>query len=153
MINMTSKYNLLILAFIGGVFLAMQGGLNTRLGILLKNPVLASLVAFFSSTVFALIFVLFNFKAIPTILQIREIPFYLWFTGGFFSVLGISLYYYTIPKLGISTMISIGLFGQLIFAVIAGNYGWLNLPLEPITLKKIIGISSMIIGVLLINIK
>ncbi|PKH53010.1 EamA-like transporter family protein [Tenacibaculum sp. Bg11-29] len=150
---MTSKYNLLILAFIGGVFLAMQGGLNTRLGILLKNPVLASLVAFFSSTVFALIFVLFNFKAIPTILQIREIPFYLWFTGGFFSVLGISLYYYTIPKLGISTMISIGLFGQLIFAVIAGNYGWLNLPLEPITLKKIIGISSMIIGVLLINIK
>jgi transporter family-2 protein len=50
-------------------------------------------------------------------------------------------------------MISIGLFGQLIFAVIAGNYGWLNLPLEPITLKKTIGISSMIIGILLINIK
>ncbi|WBX75779.1 DMT family transporter [Tenacibaculum ovolyticum] len=150
---MANKYILLILAFIGGVFLAMQGGLNTRLGILLKNPVLASLIAFFGSTVFALIFVLFNFKAIPSISQIKEIPFYLWFTGGFFSVLGISLYYYTIPKLGISTMISIGLFGQLIFAVIAGNYGWLNLPLEPITLKKTIGISSMIIGILLINIK
>ncbi|WCO02292.1 DMT family transporter [Psychroserpens ponticola] len=144
---------LIIFAFIGGVFLAMQGGLNAQLGVLLRNPLLASLVAFFCSTVFALVFVLLNFKSLPTISQIKEIPFYLWFTGGFFSVFGISLYYYTIPKLGISTMISIGLCGQLIFAVIAGNYGWLNSPLEPITLKKTIGISSMILGIILINIK
>lgn len=150
---MITNYGVLILAFIGGVFLAIQGGLNAQLGVLLKNPILASLIAFFSSTIFALVFVLFNFKSVPTISQIKGVPFYLWFTGGLFSVIGISLYYYTIPKLGISTMISIGLCGQLIFAVIAGNYGWLNLPLEPITLKKIIGISSMIIGILLINIK
>lgn len=150
---MITNYGVLILAFIGGVFLAIQGGLNAQLGVLLKNPILASLIAFFSSTLFALVFVLFNFKSVPTISQIKGVPFYLWFTGGLFSVIGISLYYYTIPKLGISTMISIGLCGQLIFAVIAGNYGWLNLPLEPITLKKIIGISSMIIGILLINIK
>lgn len=148
-----NNYGLLILAFIGGVFLALQGGLNAQLGVLLRNPLLASLVAFFSSTIFALIFVLFNFKSLPTNFQIKTIPFYLWFTGGFFSVLGISLYYYTIPKLGISTMISIGLCGQLIFAVIAGSYGWLNLPLEPITLKKTIGISSMVLGIVLINIK
>ncbi len=148
-----NNFGLLFLAFIGGVFLAMQGGLNAQLGVLLRNPILASLIAFFSSTIFALVFVLFNFKSLPTILQIKEIPFYLWFTGGFFSVIGISLYYYTIPKLGISTMISIGLCGQLIFALIAGNYGWLNLPLEPITIKKTIGISFMILGIGLINFK
>ena len=148
-----NNYGILVLAFIGGVFLAIQGGLNTQLGVLLRNPLLASLIAFFSSTLFALVFVFFNFKSLPTIIQIKEVPFYLWFTGGFFSVIGISLYYYTIPKLGISTMISIGLCGQLIFAVIAGSYGWLNLPLEPITLKKAIGMLSMILGIILTNIK
>jgi len=148
-----NNYYIFVLAFIGGVFLAIQGGLNAQLGVLLRNPLLASLIAFFSSTLFALVFVLFNFKSLPTIIQVKEVPFYLWFTGGFFSVIGISLYYYTIPKLGISTMISIGLCGQLIFAVIAGNYGWLNLPLEPITLKKTIGTASMILGIVLINIK
>lgn len=148
-----SNYLLLVLAFVGGVFLALQGGLNAQLGVLLKNPLLASLIAFISSTLFALIFVLINFKSLPSLLHTKEIPFYLWFTGGFFSVVGISLYYYTIPKLGISTMISIGLCGQLVFAVIAGNYGWLNLPSEPITLKKTIGVSSMVIGIILINIK
>ncbi|WP_420572184.1 DMT family transporter [Kordia sp.] len=148
-----NHYGVFVLAFLGGVFLAMQGGLNAQLGTFLKNPLLASFVAFFCSTLFAFIFILISFKSLPTTLQLKEIPFYLWFSGGLFSVIGISLYYYTIPKLGISTMISIGLSGQLIFAVVAGNYGWLNLPLEPITFKRIIGTIAMISGAILINIK
>ncbi|MDD7885245.1 DMT family transporter [Flavivirga sp. 57AJ16] len=148
-----NNYIVLFLAFIGGVFLAVQGGLNAQLGVLLKNPLLASLIAFLSSAIFALFFFVINLKSLPTALQIKEVPFYLWFLGGFFSVLGISLYYYTIPKLGISTMISLGLCGQLIFAVIAGNYGWLNLPIEPITVKRILGMLSMVLGITLINFK
>ncbi|WP_103068987.1 DMT family transporter [Aquimarina sediminis] len=148
-----NQYVLSGLAIIGGMFLAAQGGLNSNLGVLLKNPLLASVVAFFCSTVFALIFVLFSSKNSPNWLEIKQIPVYLWFTGGLFSVLGISLYYYTIPKLGISTMISLGLFGQLIFSVIAGHFGWLNLPTEPITIKRTIGLITMMVGILLINIK
>ncbi|NGP87119.1 DMT family transporter [Fodinibius halophilus] len=144
---------LLSLAFIGGVFLAIQGALNAHLGVLLKNPLLASVVAFFSSTVFAIGFALASIEQLPKLANLSNIPWYLWFTGGFFSVLGISLYYYTIPKLGVSTMISLGLCGQLIFAVIAGHFGWLNLPVEPITVKRVIGVVSMIIGILLIQLK
>ncbi|MDO6782459.1 DMT family transporter, partial [Marinovum sp. 1_MG-2023] len=65
----------------------------------------------------------------------------------------ISLYYYTIPKLGISTMISFGLFGQLTFSIIAGHFGWLNLPLEPLTFKRLLGFFVMMFGIILINIK
>ncbi len=148
-----NSYILITLAFVGGVFLALQGGLNAQLGVLLNSPLLASLVAFTSSMLFALVFVLLSYKSIPLVIQVKEVPWYLWFSGGLFSVIGISLYYYTIPKLGISTMISIGLCGQLIFSVIAGNYGWLNLPSEPLTIKKTIGVSSMVIGILLVNIK
>jgi len=146
-----NQYILSGLAFLGGVFLAIQGGLNAQLGVLLKNPLLASVIAFLSSSVFAITIVLFSVKTFPTTNQLKEIPFYLWFTGGLFSVIGISIYYYTIPKLGVSTMISFGLCGQLIFAVIAGHYGWLNLPVEPISFKRITGLIAMIIGIFLIN--
>ncbi|TSE10382.1 DMT family transporter [Aquimarina algiphila] len=148
-----NQYILSIIAFIGGVFLAAQGGLNAHLGVLLKNPILASVVAFFCSTIFAVTFILLTVKDIPTWTDIKEIPVYLWFSGGLFSVLGVSLYYYTIPKLGISTMISLGLFGQLTFSILAGHFGWLSLPTEPITIKKIIGAISMIAGIILINLK
>ena len=141
------------LAFAGGVFLAIQGGLNAHLGVLLKNPLLASVIAFFSSTLFALVFFCVNARDFPDVGSLKGIPLYLWFTGGLFSVMGISLYYYTIPKLGVSTMISLGLCGQLCFAVIAGHFGWLSLPVEPITIKRIAGLSAMIAGILLINIK
>jgi len=146
-----NQFTLSILAFIGGVFLAIQGGLNAHLGVLLKNPLLASVVAFVSSSIFAIIIVASSIKTFPTINQLKDIPYYLWFTGGFFSVLGISIYYYTIPKLGVSTMISFGLFGQLIFAVIAGHYGWFNLPVESISFKRVAGVVAMVTGIFLIN--
>jgi transporter family-2 protein len=146
-----NQTTLIILALIGGIFLAMQGGLNAQLGVLLRSPLLASLVAYFFSTSIALVAVALSIKSMPTIQQLKEIPYHLWFSGAVFSVIGISLYYYTIPKLGISTMISLGLFGQLIFSVIAGHFGWFGLPTEPIEYKKIMGVSAMIIGILLIN--
>lgn len=141
------------LAIIGGVFLAAQGGLNSNLSVLLKSPLLSAVVLFSSSTIFAFTFALLSVKSIPNWIEIKQIPIYLWFTGGLFSVLGISLYYYTIPKLGISTMISLGLIGQLIFSTIVGHFGWLNLPIEPISIKKILGLITMISGILLINSK
>ena len=148
-----NQYTLSILAILGGVFLAAQGGFNSSLGVVLRNPFLASVVAFFFSTFFAILFLVFNQNKIPNISVIKSVPLHLWFTGGLLSVIGISIYYYTIPKLGISTMISLGLFGQLTFSIIAGHFGWLNLPIEPLSIKKALGFLSMLLGILLINIK
>lgn len=141
------------IAFLGGLFLAAQGGLNARLGFLLKNPLLASLIAFFFSTLFALILIIGRWKTPPGWEEMKGVPLYLWFSGAFFSVIGISLYYYTIPRLGLSNMISIGLAGQLIFSLIAGHLGWLGLPQEPINVQRIIGALALMIGVLMINYK
>ncbi|MGL1888921.1 MAG: DMT family transporter [Reichenbachiella sp.] len=140
-----------VLAITGGVFLAVQGALNANLGVWLKNPLLAAMVAFITSSVFAILLVLVSGKSVPDWIEIKRVPIHLWFTGGLFSVIGISLYYYTIPKLGLSTMISLGLFGQLAFSVIAGHFGWFGLPTEPIVFKKILGILAMMAGILLIN--
>ncbi|WP_192348357.1 DMT family transporter [Algoriphagus sp. Y33] len=140
-----------IIAFIGGVCLAIQAGFNTQLGVLVKKPILASISTSISGVLFAFVFVLLFSKDIPTIQTAKQVPWYLWFAGGLFSIIGITLYYFTIPKLGISKMISMGLCGQLVFSVVAGHFGWLNLPFEPITLKKMIGVSAMILGIAFIN--
>ncbi|CAM4012692.1 MULTISPECIES: DMT family transporter [Flavobacterium] len=140
-------------AFIGGVFLAIQAGFNTQLGSILKQPLIAVISTSITSALFASIALFaFNKDNFQTN-HFIQVPTYLWFIGGLCSAIGISLYFYTIPKLGISKMISFGLCGQLAFSLIAGKYGWLNLPIEPITTKHILGILSMIIGIFLINSK
>lgn len=146
-----NNLHLVLLAFSGGVFLAVQGGFNSQLSNQLQNPILASLIAFAFSALFAGIIVLLYSRQAPSAEQIQHIPVYLWFSGAFFSVIGISMYYYTIPRLGISNMIALGLGGQLVFSTLAGHFGWFNLPQDPISTAKLFGLLAMITGIVLIN--
>lgn len=146
-------YIVTLLALIGGVFLAIQAGFNSQLGSILKQPLLAVISTSLSSVVFGILILFFVDKGSIQNIVTSSVPWYLWFIGGLFSVIGISIYFYTIPKLGISKMIALGLCGQLIFSLIAGKFGWLNLPVEPITNKRLIGTIAMLIGIVLINIK
>ncbi len=146
-----SQFTPILLAFIGGIFLAAHGGFNSQLSELLKSPLLASFAAYIFSAAIAFVGVALNLKALPSFDQLKVIPHHLWFAGALFSVVGITLYYYTIPKLGIATMISIGLFGQIVFSILAGHYGWFGLPTEPIAYKKVIGVVAMTLGILLIK--
>ena len=146
-----NSYILSLLAFTGGVFIAMQSALNSRLGTLLSNPFIATFIAFLTSSAFALIYIILSRQVLPNRSLLASIPVYLWFFGGLCAVCGVTLYYYTIPKLGISTMVSLGLSGQLIFAAIAGHYGWFNLPVQTIDLKRLLGMFSIVFGILLIN--
>ena len=146
-------YFLFILAFTGGVFLAIQAGFNSQLGSLLKQPIIAVVASSISSVVLGLVILFVTEKDFTQTLTSSQVPWHLWFIGGLFSVVGIYIYFYTIPKIGISKMIALGLCGQLIFSLIAGKYGWLNLPVEPLTTKRIIGALAMLIGIMLINIK
>lgn len=146
-------YLFTLLAFTGGVFLAIQAGFNSQLGSILKQPMLAVIFTSLSSLLFGLLFFFVLQKGGIPSLSSTQVPWYLWFIGGLFSVIGITLYFYTIPKIGISKMIALGLCGQLIFSVIAGKYGWFHLPIEPFTTKRILGTIAMLLGILLINTK
>ena len=141
------------LAFIGGVSLAIQAGFNTQLGSLVKQPIIAVISTSIASAFFGSLFFFFFKKENVQFGLILQVPWYLWFIGGLFSMIGISLYFYTIPKLGISKMIALGLCGQLIFSLLAGKFGWLNLPIEPITIKRFVGVIFLAISILLINSK
>ena len=96
---------------------------------------------------------LYSKTAIPLKSNLTAIPFYLWFSGAFFNLLGICLYYYAIPILGLGQMISLGLCGQLLFSVIASHFGWFELPIQVIDGRKTLGVIAMIIGIVRIHIK
>jgi transporter family-2 protein len=146
-----NNLTLLLFSFLVGVMVVIQGGINSRLGILLNNSLLATSTALTMGAGFTLIAVLITVRQFPGMHQLREIPVYMWVTGGLLSFLAVTLFYYIIPKIGISTTVTLGLAGQLIFAAIAGHFGWFNMPMEPITVKKITGLFVMIVGVILIK--
>jgi transporter family-2 protein len=138
------------LAVLAGAAITFQASMNARLGVLLKNPVLATAIAFLFACFFTLLFMLINQRQLPVYADIRSIPTYLWF-GGILSAFGVGSYYYLIPKMGVGSMMSFALSGQLILAIIAGHFGWFEQPIKPITPKVLIGIFAMVLGINLIN--
>ncbi|MBU2906332.1 MULTISPECIES: DMT family transporter [Arenibacter] len=143
--------SLLLLSFSVGILVVIQGGINARLGILLNNTLLATTAALVMSASFTLIAVFMTVRELPSIDQIQSIPTYMWFTGGALSFLAVTLFYYIIPRIGISTAVIFGLSGQIIFAAIASHFGWFGMPMEPMTIKKVMGMIVMTLGVILIK--
>lgn len=139
------------IAFASGAAISIQAAMNAQLGGLLKNPLLAACAAFSSSIFFTLLAVMVYTKEYPPAEIVRSVPVYLWFSGGILSAFAISMFYYLISKMGIGPMMSFSLTGQLVIAVIAGNFGWFNLPIKPLTLGKLVGVIALTIGVVLIN--
>lgn len=139
------------LALLAGSAIALQAPMNAQLGVLLKNSMLGTSIAFLFSGLFAVSAMLLSTKQYPVMHEIKSVPTYLWFSGGALSALGVSLFYFLIPKMGVGSMMSYALSGQIIIAVVASHYGWFDLPIKPITLLKVIGALSLMTGVLLLN--
>jgi len=146
-----NNLTLILLSFSVGIMVVIQGGINARLGIILNNSLLATTTALVVSASLTVVAALITVKHLPGSSQLKLVPAYMWFTGGVLSFSAVSLFYYIIPRIGISTAVTFGLTAQIIFAAIAGHYGWFGMPVEPISIKKIIGMIIMALGVGLIK--
>ena len=94
---------------------------------------------------------LFSVQQYPNITEIKSIPLYLWFSGGALSTFGVGMFYYLIPQMGVGSMMSYALSGQIAIAMLASHSGWFDLPVKPVNFFKVIGAVLLIVGVLLIN--
>ena len=140
-----------LLALTAGAAIAIQAGLNARLGVLLDNALYASAAAFFFSFLFICVVLVSTTGLSFNAETLKGIPFYLWFAGASLSAYGVGMMYHLIPQAGVGTVMSYALTGQLVTAMLISHFGLFQLPADPVSGVKIVGIVSLIIGVTLIN--
>lgn len=139
------------LAFLAGAAITTQASMNAQLGVLLRSSLLGTTVAFAFSSLFTLIALIVTTRNYPELATVQTVPSYLWFSGGALAAFGVGMYYFLIPKMGVGSMMSYALAGQLIIAIIASHFGWFGLPVKQIDALRIAGILALIVGVALIN--
>jgi transporter family-2 protein len=125
--------------------------MNAQLGVLLKNPLVGTAVAFVSASMFTLFAVIASTEQYPQAEAIRSVPVYLWFSGGALSSFGVAVFYYLAPRMGMGPMMSYALTGQLLIAITASHFSWFGLPVRPVNLIRFAGMAAMITGIFLIN--
>lgn len=138
-------------ALLAGAAIATQASMNARLGVLLHSSLWATAIAFGVSCLVTLMTMLVTTQQLPNWSAASTVPVYLWFSGGMLAALGVGLFYFLIPKMGIGPMMSYALTGQLLIAIASSHFGWFELPVKPITISRTIGVLALIIGIALIN--
>lgn len=135
------------LAFFMGTILSIYMPMNSSVSKYVGSPITANVTFFFVALLTSII-LFFTFGKFDTLDKLKDVPIYLYLTGfvSAFFVLGTT---FLIPHLGARRFFILLIAGQILTAVAVSHFGVLESPKDPITIKKIIGASLVVIGAMI----
>ncbi len=138
-----------LLVLIGGALTAVQPPTNAILARAGGSVLLAALLSFLVGT--ALLAVLIAAMQ-PRIAwgALRDVPWYAW-AGGIYGAFFVAVGAYAAPRLGIASLVTIAVAGQMIAALLIDHHGALGLDRAAITPGRLIGALLVIGGVILVR--
>ncbi|WP_099191423.1 DMT family transporter [Tepidibacter mesophilus] len=131
------------LAFITGVILAVMLFFNGMLASIM-GPYMSTLMFHFIGLIIIIIISIVKKNKLP---RITKIPI-LFLLPGVLSVLTILLNNICIPKIGITLIIGISLFGQLVMSNIVDHLGLFGMPVNKFKKEKMIAFSIISLGII-----
>ena len=144
------NFTLTILAFLIGVLLPVQVGINLELARHINSSVLAALFSFLVGSI-CLGFSAWVLKTpLPIWGDVISIPSWLW-AGGLIGALVVLGSILAGPKIGALALVSLLLVGQLISSIIMDHFGWLGFPIHKIDFQRFLGVILLLGGFLLIR--
>lgn len=137
-----------ILAFAGGMLVAAQGPIYSRLSDGLGRDYLLAVFLAFATAACAtgvLALTTGSFRNL-TIVSLSSMPLWVWL-GGLFGAVHVVISMQCIPLLGVTLFVVIVVTGNLVGAAIYDHVGAMGLTERPFTLAKALGLLLVILGV------
>ncbi|MFT7119960.1 MAG: transporter family-2 protein [Neolewinella sp.] len=141
---------LFLLAVVAGVMLPIQAGLNSEIGRSIKNPIYGALVSFTVGSIGLILYLLFTQAKWTDLRNGFELPWYYW-SGGLLGAVFVTSVIILTPKLGVALTFGLIVTAQMVFSVVMDHYGWLGVPQSPINWARVMGVTMVIGGVVLIR--
>lgn len=141
---------LILVAILAGMFLPLQASLNAKMGAVVQNPLLGSLISFLVGTLGLLVYILMSRVPLTNLFQAKSAPGLVWIAGllGAFYVTAIIL---LVPRLGVALTFGLVIAGQMFVNILFDHFGLLGTPVHPISWMRSLGVVLLIAGVLIIR--
>jgi transporter family-2 protein len=142
------------LGLLAGAALPFQGAINARLRTELDAPIAAGALSFVVATA-AMALVLAAALTLgghqrPRVAPLRRVPWWGWL-GGLCGATYVTSVFLLIPEIGAAPTIALTVAGQQVASVLVDRYGLLRLPRRPITRRRLLGVTTLLAGVALIQ--
>jgi transporter family-2 protein len=139
-----------LLGIVSGFGLTLQIGMNSRLRTLLQSANTAALVSFLVGTAALAGLLLATRTPMPDRDTLASVPLWAWF-GGLMGAFYVAISTVVASQLGTASLLGLALLGQLAMSLAADHYGWMGLPVHPISLTRLAGVALLGAGVWLIT--
>jgi len=139
----------ILLVFVAGAMVAIQAPTNAILAKAGGSPILAALISFMVGTV-ALFATWILTPNRPGTAAFAGLPWYAWI-GGLYGAVFVAVAAYAAPKIGVASLITIGIAGQIAMALWLDHVGAMGLTREPINSGRLIGALLVVAGVVLVR--
>ena len=141
------KGSLYVLTMFLGVVLTVHLAMNGKVGAAVGNPRMGNMVFWCIGAIGAIAIGLSGWDsgALAGIKTVNPILL----TAG---LMGASLVFgiaWLFPRVGAANATLALLFGQIVSGLVLSHYGWLGSPVQPITLRSVVGTAVMLVGVIL----
>lgn len=146
------RYILLLVPLLVGMGVVVQSGANTQLRHILANPFLAGLISFSMGTL-VLTIVNLVLKTDFSVLSsdtIQRTQWWMWL-GGLLGSFFIMSVIFVAPKIGPTKLFGLLIASQLVFSVVVDHFGWMGFEVQPVSVRRVIGITLLIAGAFLVQ--
>ena len=139
----------ILLVLAAGALIALQAPTNSMLARAGGSPVFAALISFAVGTI-ALLLVWLSSANRPEARGFARLPWYAWL-GGLYGATYVAIAAFAAPRIGLASLITIGIAGQIVSAMVLDHFGVLGLPRDPFSLVRLAGAALVVIGVVLVR--
>lgn len=139
----------ILLVLLAGAMVALQAPTNVLLARAGGSPVLAALISFAVGTASLLVVWLASGHR-PAPASFAGLPWYAWI-GGVYGAIYVAVAVYAAPRIGLASLITVGIAGQILMALWLDHVGALTLPRQPISSARVLGALLVVAGVVLVR--
>ena len=143
------NYIYLLLAFLVGLAITVQAGVNANLRQAMANPILAASISFGSGFIALLLMLLATGGSVPPVDTSKQVSWRKWL-GGLMGAVYMITVIVSVPKIGTANLVSLSVAGQLVAAIVLDHYGLMGFALHPANGWRLLGILLIVTGVLLV---
>ncbi|GAB5403310.1 MAG: DMT family transporter [Aureliella sp.] len=136
----------IVLALGAGCVMALQPAVNGRLSQFCTHNLQASVISFGVGFAALLIIGCVLQIGVPKLGQLSDVPWWGW-TGGLLGAYMVTVSLWVAPSLGATRWIALVLAGQITLSLVLDHFGWLGYAQHPLTLRRVLAVGCLVLGV------
>ncbi len=145
-----NNYFFIILAVLAGMMMPTQAAVNNKLAGAVGSPILAAFISFLVGTIALFLYIVASGIPLGDLFSAKDASIVAW-TGGLLGAFFVAATVTLVPRLGVALTFSLLIAGQMLVTLVIDHFGLLSVPVKEVNLPRLLGVTFITIGVILIR--